>query len=59
MPRVPKQASTSSLPMTRPREPETGDSLTDSAEESQAGGAAPGSQESARVNAEQRHFTTC
>lgn len=45
--------------MTRPREPETGDSLTDSAEESQAEGAAPGSQESARVNAEQRHFTIC
>lgn len=44
--------------MTRPREPETGDSLTDSAEESLAG-AAPGSQESVRVNAEQRHFTTC
>lgn len=46
-----KQASSDSLPMTRPREPETGDSLTDSAEESQVG-AAPGRQESVRVNAE-------
>lgn len=58
MRRVTKQAFPSSLPMTRPREPETGDSLTDSAEESQVR-AAPGSRESARVNAEQRHFTTC
>lgn len=55
MSRLTKQAYASSLPMTRPREPETGDSLTDSAGESQAG-AAPGSQESARVNAQQRHF---
>ncbi|KAI4803964.1 hypothetical protein KUCAC02_025609 [Chaenocephalus aceratus] len=44
--------------MTRPREPETADtSVTDSVEESQAG-AALGSQESAGVNAEQRHLTT-
>uniref|UniRef100_A0A3Q3KW64 Kinectin 1 n=2 Tax=Mastacembelus armatus TaxID=205130 RepID=A0A3Q3KW64_9TELE len=43
--------------MTRPHEPETADSLTDSAEESRVG-AALGSLESARVNAEQRHFTT-
>ncbi|KAK1893745.1 USP6 N-terminal-like protein [Dissostichus eleginoides] len=43
--------------MTRPLEPETADSVTDSAEESQAG-AALGSQESAGVNAEQRHLTT-
>ncbi len=57
VPRITNQALPSSLAMTRPREPETGDSLTDSAEESQAG-AAPGSQESARVNAEQRHFNT-
>lgn len=56
-PGVLKQASPTRLTMTRPREPETADSLTDSAEESQAG-AALGSQESARVNAEQRHFTT-
>ncbi|KAF3844834.1 hypothetical protein F7725_007997, partial [Dissostichus mawsoni] len=41
----------------RPLEPETADSVTDSAEESQAG-AALGSQESAGVNAEQRHLTT-
>lgn len=57
VPGVTKQAFPSSLTMTRPREPETADSLTDSAEESQAG-AALGSQESARVNAELRHFTT-
>lgn len=44
--------------MTRPREPETADSLTDRAAERQVGGAGLGSQEAARVNAEQRHFKT-
>lgn len=58
MARVTKQAFISRLPLTRPREPETEHSLTDSAEESQAG-AALWRQETGRVYAVQRHFTTC
>lgn len=56
--RLTKRALPIRLLMTRPRKPETAEQrVTESAGESQAG-AALGSRECARVNAEQRHLTT-